>query len=77
MKQKSVELRATSDAGLPVSYFVREGPGVIEGSTLRLTPIPPRAKFPIILTVVAWQWGRADRQGSICGSVERTIEITW
>lgn len=58
VKQKTIELKATSDAGLPVSYFVREGPGVIEGNTLRLTPTPPRTKFPIKLTVVAWQWGR-------------------
>lgn len=78
VKQKSVELRATSDAGLSVSYFVREGPGVIEGSTLRLTPIPPRAKFPIKLTVVAWQWGRADEpKVQFAAPVERTTEITW
>jgi hypothetical protein len=54
-----VKLRATSDAGVPVYYYVREGPAEVEGDTLKLTPIPPRAKFPVRVTVVAWQWGRS------------------
>lgn len=52
-------LRATSDAGVPVSYYVREGPAEIEGDSLKLTAIPPRAKFPVKVVVVAWQYGRA------------------
>jgi len=54
---KSIQLGATSDANVPVSYYVREGPAEINGSTLTLTPIPPRAKFPVKVTVVAWQYG--------------------
>jgi hypothetical protein len=54
---KSVKLGATSDAGTQVRYYVLEGPAVIEGDTLKFTPIPPRAKFPIKATVVAWQHG--------------------
>ncbi len=54
----SLELAATSSAGLPVSYYVREGPAEIHGSTLRFTAIPPRAGFPLRITVVAWQFGR-------------------
>ena len=53
-----VELRATSDASVPVSYFVREGPAEVEGAALRLTALPPRAKRPVKVTVVAWQYGR-------------------
>lgn len=52
-----VELAATSDAGLPVHYYIVEGPVEAEGSRLKLTKIPPRALYPVRVTVVAWQWG--------------------
>lgn len=53
-----VELRAESDCGLPVRYYVKEGPAEVEsGHRLRLTRIPPRAQFPVKVTVVAWQYG--------------------
>jgi hypothetical protein len=26
---------------------------------LKFTPVPPRAKFPVRVTVVAWQYGRS------------------
>ncbi|WP_114782958.1 hypothetical protein [Botryobacter ruber] len=58
-KTKSIELKATSDAGVPVQYYVREGPAVLEGNTLKFTKIPPRAKYPVKVTVVAWQYGRS------------------
>ena len=54
---KSIQLQATSDAGLPVGFFVREGPAEIVGNVLKFTPVPPRAKYPIKVTVVAWQYG--------------------
>jgi hypothetical protein len=54
-----VRLAATSDSGATVSYYVREGPAEINGDILIFTPIPPRAKYPVKVTVVAWQWGRA------------------
>lgn len=73
----SLELTATSTAGLPVFFFVREGPGVMDGKTLRLTTIPPRAKFPVKLTVVAWQWGRpVEPKIQSAQPVERTLLIT-
>ena len=58
---KAIELKATSDSGMPVYYYVREGPAeIVEGKStiLRLNPVPPRSKFPVAVTVVAWQWGR-------------------
>ena len=55
---KSVPLNATSDAGVPVSYYVREGPAELAGGSLKLTAIPPHAKYPVKITVVAWQYGR-------------------
>ncbi|HEY8893204.1 MAG TPA: hypothetical protein VIM79_00200 [Niastella sp.] len=56
---KSIALRATSSAGVPVYYYVKEGPAEIKGSRLLLTKIPPRARFPVKVTVVAWQYGSA------------------
>ncbi|MDX6765200.1 MAG: hypothetical protein SFU85_00255 [Candidatus Methylacidiphilales bacterium] len=55
----SVKLAAQSSAGLPVDFFVIEGPAEIEGDTLRLTKVPPRAKRPVKVTVGAWNFGRA------------------
>jgi hypothetical protein len=57
--KKSVRLEATADSGARVRYYVREGPAEMDGDTLRFTAIPPRSKFPIRVTVVAWQFGRA------------------
>jgi len=54
----SIPLRATSDSGLPVRFFVDAGPAVIEGDRLVFTKIPPKAKFPLTVTVGAWQFGR-------------------
>lgn len=53
------QLRATSSAGLPVRFTVREGPAEMKGDMLHLTDIPVRARMPITVTVVAWQFGRA------------------
>lgn len=53
----SLKLHATSDAGTKVYYYVLEGPAEVDGDTLRFTRIPPRAKFPVKVTVVAWQHG--------------------
>jgi len=56
----SLPLNAHTDSGEKVFYYVREGPAeLVNGNTLRFTPIPPRAKFPVAVTVVAWQYGRA------------------
>ena len=54
---KEVILNAVSDCGLPVSYYVKQGPAVVEGNTLKITDIPIRSKYPVKVTVVAWQYG--------------------
>ena len=54
-----IPLQAKSDRGLPVGFFVIAGPAKIVDNRLVFTPIPPRTKFPIEVTVAAWQWGRA------------------
>jgi hypothetical protein len=68
-----ISLSAKADSGLKVSYYIREGPAEIEGGTLRFTEIPPRSKFPIKVTVVAWQWGNASV--NTAKSVERTFSV--
>jgi hypothetical protein len=54
---QSVRLQAVSDAALKVDYYVKAGPAMVENGELLLTKIPPSAKFPIKVTVVAWQYG--------------------
>ena len=57
---KSIQLVAASDSGLPVEFYVVAGPAIIENGKIVFTKIPPRTKFPIEVTVAAWQWGRAN-----------------
>lgn len=72
----SLKLAATSDSGLPVSFFVRAGPAEVHGNRLVLTPIPARSALPVAVTVVAWQWGRtAEPAIQTAPLVERTFRI--
>lgn len=74
---KTVKLNAVSDSGEKVRYFVREGPAEIDGDILRLTKIPPRATFPVKVTVVAWQYGRIlEPKLKSAEPVERSFFIT-
>lgn len=57
---RPLKLCATATSGLPVSYYIKEGPAEIEHGKLVFTKIPPRSKFPIRVTVVAWQYGRDE-----------------
>ena len=73
---KRVALNATSDAGMPVYYYVREGPAEMAGDELQITRIPPRATFPVKVTVVAWQYGRSmEPKIKSAEPVERTFNI--
>jgi hypothetical protein len=56
---KILKLGATSDANVPVHYFIRQGPAEIDGDVLKFLPVLPRAKLPVKVTVVAWQYGRS------------------
>jgi hypothetical protein len=60
-RTKSIKLNATSDAGTKIYYYIAEGPAEVNGDALKLTRIPPRAKFPIKVTVVAWQHGLSNK----------------
>jgi hypothetical protein len=71
-----IHLTATASSGLPVRYFVREGPAEVEGDILKFTSIPPRAILPIKVTVVGWQWGRSiEPRVKSAELVERTFSI--
>jgi len=74
---KSIQLKAASDSGRKVYYYIREGPAEIEGDMLRFTKIPPRAKFPVKVTVVAWQPGSVgDLKLKTAGPAEREFFLT-
>lgn len=73
---KSLRLGATSDAGVPVHYLVREGPAEVDGDALKFSPLPPRTKFPVAITVVAWQYGRsAEPKLKSAEPVDRTFYL--
>jgi hypothetical protein len=73
---KSIKLAATADSGMPVYYYIRQGPAEVHGDTLEFLPIPPRSRFPVKVTVVAWQWGRASQpQIHTAIPIEQTFEI--
>ncbi|HEX9046761.1 MAG TPA: hypothetical protein VF988_07025, partial [Verrucomicrobiae bacterium] len=57
---KSLVLRATSDAGLPVQFYVVSGPVKLtdDNRALEFLPLPPRAKYPARVIIGAYQWGR-------------------
>lgn len=71
---EGIHLAAQSDASLKVRYYVREGPAEIVDGWLTPTRIPPRAKYPVKVTVVAWQQG--NREFSAAPPVEHTILLT-
>ncbi len=72
----SVDLTAKSDAGLPVSFFVVAGPAIIQGGKLVFTAIPPRTRFPVEITVAAWQWGQSSEPKiKTAAIVEQTFRL--
>jgi len=74
---KSIKLGATSDSGAKVYYYVLAGPAVLDGDTLKFTPVPPRGRFPVKVTVVAWQYGRStDPKLKTADPVERSFMLT-
>jgi len=72
---KSIHLVAKSSAGLPVRFFVRAGPAVVHGDELEFTPVPPRIKLPLTVTVGAWQWGHAGESPVQTAVVEQSFNI--
>ncbi len=55
---------------------MREGPAEVKGDVLTFTQIPPGAKFPVNVTVIAWQYGRSSEpRFQSAEPVERTFKI--
>lgn len=52
-----VSLKACSDSGLPVEYYVAYGPAEVVEGKLTIRDVPARAKYPVPVKVVAWQFG--------------------
>ncbi len=72
---KKLSLEAQSSAHLPVGFYVKEGPAWIENQQLVFTKIPPKTKFPVKVTVVAWQYGIAGKIQT-AEPIEQSFEIT-
>lgn len=71
-----IKLAATSDAGLPVEYYVAQGPAVIVDGRLSIAELPLRATYPIAVKVVACQFGRGvEPLVQTAQPVEQTIQI--
>lgn len=59
--KKGIKLYAVSDANVPVGFYVQDGPAEITGDRLNITTIPPRSRFPVKVTVIAWQYGNSNK----------------
>lgn len=71
-----LELRATSDAGLRVEYYVAHGPARIENGRLTIAEIPARAIYPIAVKVVACQFGSGvEPRVTSAAPIERVLQI--
>lgn len=72
----SIPLNATSSAGLPVRFFVKDGPAEVIGDRLYFTTIPPRARYPVSVTVYAYQLGTSTiPRIQAATMIERTFRI--
>lgn len=59
---RQIILKARASSGLPVGYYIESGPAYIKRDKIIITPVPPAAKYPVKITVVAWQYGRTGTQ---------------
>jgi len=71
----SLQLQASSDAGLEVHYYVKEGPATVAGDRLLFTQLPPRSQYPVKITVVAWQYGRAATPGTVTTPIQTAPRV--
>jgi hypothetical protein len=74
---KSIPLNARSSATVPVQFYVREGPAVISENSIVFSTIPPSSKFPVKVTIVAWQYGsNSEPKLRSAEPVEQSFYIT-
>lgn len=55
---KSMQMKASSDSGLKVGFYAECGPVRVDGDKLVFDKMPPKAKYPVKVSVVTWQYGR-------------------
>lgn len=72
---RSIPVHAVSSSGLPVQFYVETGPAIVKDSKLLFTPIPPRARYPIEVTVVAWQWGTENPKVQTADQIKQKFQI--
>lgn len=71
-----VPLKATSDAGLTVEFYVAAGPAEVVDGKLKIAELPSRTRFPVTVRVVACQFGRGiEPFVKTAVPVEQTIQI--
>lgn len=70
-----IPLQATATSGLPVEFYVVRGPAEVKGAMLELSVPPPRARYPVRVTVVAFQRGYQGKWQS-APAVEQTFLLT-
>jgi len=73
---RRVKLKAVSDAGVKVEYYVAYGPADVEGDELRVTRIPARATLSVEVKVLAYHFGSGVAPlVKAAAPVERTLRI--
>ncbi len=71
-----IPLKASSSAGLPVEFYVAYGPAEVADGKLVVSQIPVRAKKPIEVKIVAYQFGSAiEPQVKTAAAVEQTLQV--
>lgn len=71
-----VALNATSDADLPVAYYIAYGPARVVDGQLKVAEVPARAALPIEVKIVAYQFGRGvEPQIETAAPVVQTLRI--
>lgn len=76
-KSGKIELKATSDAGLQVRFYVESGPASIKENMLTIESVPVKSTFPIEIKVVAYQYGRKGSSPvQSADPIKRTILIS-
>lgn len=72
---KLIKLDAKSSANVKLEYYVKKGPAYLEDNVLHFTKTPPKTKFPVLVTVVAWQYGVSGKLQS-AQPVDQSFYIT-
>lgn len=70
----SLKLNAVASSRLPAYYYIKEGPAFINNNEVVFTPIPPKATYPIKVTVVAWQYGK-EGEWNTAEAQERSFNL--